>query len=149
MERQLLVTLALCLLASCQTTNLSTPIEINKDSTPSLAVDEIKQPLEVELPGDIWEYIVNKSLQDSEIVINDQALLFMNNHIKDIDKFNEYLNKSYYFIYYVVQELEAANLPVELAFIPFIESNYDPFSISPSGAVGLWQLCQKLEGCLI
>ena len=23
--------------------------------------------------------------------------------------------------------------------IPFIESNYDPFSISPSGAVGLWQ----------
>ena len=52
---------------------------------------------------------MNKSLQDSEIVINDQALLFMNNHIKDIDKFNEYLNKSYYFIYYVVQELEAAN----------------------------------------
>jgi membrane-bound lytic murein transglycosylase D len=30
-------------------------------------------------------------------------------------------------------------LPVELALIPFIESNYDPFSISPSGAVGLWQ----------
>ncbi|NCX10896.1 MAG: LysM peptidoglycan-binding domain-containing protein, partial [Proteobacteria bacterium] len=44
-----------------------------------------------------------------------------------------------YFIYYVIQELEAANLPVELALIPFIESNYDPFSISPSGAVGLWQ----------
>ena len=82
-------------------------------------------------------------MQDSEIVINDQALLFMNNHIKDIDKFNEYLNKSYYFIYYVVQELEAANLPVELAFIPFIESNYDPFSISPSGAVGLWQFMPK------
>ena len=67
----------------------------------------------------------------------------MNNHIKDVDKFNEYLNKSYYFIYYVVQELEAANLPVELAFIPFIESNYDPFSISPSGAVGLWQFMPK------
>ena len=30
-------------------------------------------------------------------------------------------------------------MPVELALIPFIESNYDPFSISPSGAVGLWQ----------
>ena len=143
MERQLLVTLALCLIASCQTKNLSTYIEINDNSTPSFTVDEIKQPLEVKPPEDIWEYIVNKSLQDSEIVINDQALLFMNNHIKDIDKFNEYLNKSYYFIYYVVQELEAANLPVELAFIPFIESNYDPFSISPSGAVGLWQFMPK------
>ncbi|MDA9562112.1 LysM peptidoglycan-binding domain-containing protein, partial [Gammaproteobacteria bacterium] len=40
-------------------------------------------------------------------------------------------------------ELEAANLPVELALIPFIESNYDPFSISPSGAVGLWQFMPK------
>ena len=53
------------------------------------------------------------------------------------------LSNSYFFIYYVVQELEAANLPVELALIPFIESNYDPFSISPSGAVGLWQFMPK------
>ena len=103
MERQLLVTLALCLLASCQTSSLSTPTQINDNSAPTLVSGEIKQPLEVEPPEDIWEYIVNKSLQDSEIVINDQALLFMNNHMKDIDKFNEYLNKSYYFIYYVVQ----------------------------------------------
>ena len=49
------------------------------------------------------------------------------------------IRDSYYFIYYVIQELEAADLPIELALIPFIESNYDPFSISPSGAVGLWQ----------
>ena len=143
MERQFLVILSLCLLAGCQITSLSTPVDINDELTPTLAVDEIKQPFQEEPPKNIWEYIVNKSLQDSEIVINDQALLFMNNHIKDIDKFNDYLNKSYYFIYYVVQELEAADLPVELAFIPFIESNYDPFSISPSGAVGLWQFMPK------
>ena len=143
MERQFLVILSLCLLAGCQITSVSTPVEINDELTPTLAVDEIKQPFQEEPSKNIWEYIVNKSLQDSEIVINDQALLFMNNHIKDIDKFNDYLNKSYYFIYYVVQELEAADLPVELAFIPFIESNYDPFSISPSGAVGLWQFMPK------
>ncbi len=143
MERQFLVILSSCLLAGCQISSLSTPVEIKDELTLTLAVDEIKQPFQEEPPKNIWEYIVNKSLQDSEIVINDQALLFMNNHIKDIDKFNDYLNKSYYFIYYVVQELEAANLPVELAFIPFIESNYDPFSISPSGAVGLWQFMPK------
>lgn len=64
---------------------------------------------------------------------------FINNNLKDPERFGEFLDKSYYFIYYVIQELEAADLPVELALIPFIESNYDPFSISPSGAVGLWQ----------
>jgi membrane-bound lytic murein transglycosylase D len=44
---------------------------------------------------------------------------------------------------HLIQELEAANLPVELALVPFIESNYDPFSISSSGAVGLWQFMPK------
>ena len=34
-------------------------------------------------------------------------------------------------------------MPVELAFLPFIESSYDPFSISSSGAVGLWQIMPK------
>ena len=69
MERQLLVSLLLCLLASCQTTNISTPTETDNNSTPSFTVDEIKQPLEVKPPEDIWEYIVNKSLQDSELVL--------------------------------------------------------------------------------
>ena len=145
MERQFLVILSICLLASCQTTNNGTLNKIN-DIDETLVNSDLKTEAPVvieEPPKDVWEYIINKSLQDSEIVINDQALLFMNNHIKDVENFNEYLNKSYYFIYYVVQELEAANLPVELAFIPFIESNYDPFSISPSGAVGLWQFMPK------
>ena len=67
----------------------------------------------------------------------------MNNHIKDVDKFNEYLNDSYYFIYFVINELEKANLPIELALPPYIESNYDPFSISSSGAVGIWQFMPR------
>jgi membrane-bound lytic murein transglycosylase D len=67
----------------------------------------------------------------------------MNMHLKDADKFEEYLNDSYYFIYYVINELEKEKLPLELALIPYIESNYDPFSISSSGAVGMWQFMPK------
>jgi len=64
-------------------------------------------------------------------------------HLKDADKFEQYLNDSYYFIYYVINELEKEKLPLELALIPYIESNYDPFSISSSGAVGMWQFMPK------
>ena len=39
-----------------------------------------------------------------------------------------------------MQELEKKGLPIEFALLPFIESSYDPFSISSSGAVGLWQI---------
>ena len=67
----------------------------------------------------------------------------MNMHLKDLDKFEEYLNDSYYFIYFVINELEDNNLPIELAILPYIESNYDPFSISSSGAVGMWQFMPR------
>ena len=146
MERQLLALYLLCLtiLNSCQTSQVD--LGYNQPNEIPLVFEEqvVQEIIEEEIvPNNIWEYMAANSLTNDNYVINEQTLLFMNNHIKDIDKFNEYLNKSYYFIYYVVQELEAADLPIELALIPFIESNYDPFSISPSGAVGLWQFMPK------
>ena len=146
MERQLLALSLLCLaiLNSCQTSQVD--LGYNQPNEIPLVFEEqvVQEIIEEEIvPNNIWEYMAANSLTNDNYVINEQTLLFMNNHIKDIDKFNEYLNKSYYFVYYVVQELEAADLPIELALIPFIESNYDPFSISPSGAVGLWQFMPK------
>jgi membrane-bound lytic murein transglycosylase D len=146
MERQLLALSLLCLaiLNSCQTSQVDLGYN-QPDEIPLVFEEQVLQEIIEEeiVPNNIWEYMAANSLTNDNYVINEQTLLFMNNHIKDIDKFNEYLNKSYYFIYYVVQELEAADLPIELALIPFIESNYDPFSISPSGAVGLWQFMPK------
>ena len=40
---------------------------------------------------------------------------------------------------FVLEELDRYGLPSELALLPYIESNYDPFSISSSGAMGIWQ----------
>ena len=54
----------------------------------------------------IWTYIQNNNNSDDNLVINDQILSYMNMHLKDLDKFEEYLNDSYYFIYFVVNELE-------------------------------------------
>ena len=92
---------------------------------------------------DIWEYILNNNPENKEAYINERILFYMNMHLKDADKFEQYLNDSYYFIYYVINELEKEKLPLELALIPYIESNYDPFSISSSGAVGMWQFMPK------
>ena len=92
---------------------------------------------------DIWEYILSNNPENKETYINERILFYMNMHLKDADKFEQYLNDSYYFIYYVINELEKEKLPLELALIPYIESNYDPFSISSSGAVGMWQFMPK------
>ena len=43
------------------------------------------------------------------------------------------------YLYYVVEELEKRELPLELALLPIVESAYDPFALSPLHASGLWQ----------
>ena len=43
------------------------------------------------------------------------------------------------YIYYVVQEVEKRNMPMEIALLPIIESAYNPIARSNMKAVGLWQ----------
>jgi membrane-bound lytic murein transglycosylase D len=43
------------------------------------------------------------------------------------------------YLYHIVNELEARDLPMELALLPVVESAYDPFAYSHGKASGLWQ----------
>ena len=144
MERQLLtIFIILILIVGCQ--QMGVVEDHNKeDIVESIPINSILQPENKTITyKDIWEYILNNNPENKEAYINEQILFYMNMHLKDADKFEEYLNDSYYFIYYVIDELEKEKLPLELALIPYIESNYDPFSISSSGAVGMWQFMPK------
>ena len=144
MERQLLtIFISLILIVGCQ--QMGVVENHNKeDIVVSIPINTILQPENKTITyRDIWEYILNNNPENKEAYINEQILFYMNMHLKDAEKFEEYLNDSYYFIYYVIDELEKEKLPLELALIPYIESNYDPFSISSSGAVGMWQFMPK------
>ena len=144
MERQLLtIFISLILIVGCQ--QMGVVENHNKeDIVESIPTNSILQPENKTITyRDIWEYILNNNPENKEAYINEQILFYMNMHLKDAEKFEEYLNDSYYFIYYVIDELEKEKLPLELALIPYIESNYDPFSISSSGAVGMWQFMPK------
>ncbi|HLD17363.1 MAG TPA: LysM peptidoglycan-binding domain-containing protein [Coxiellaceae bacterium] len=44
------------------------------------------------------------------------------------------------YVYYIYEQTQAQGLPAELALLPMIESAYDPFVFSRTGATGLWQL---------
>lgn len=43
------------------------------------------------------------------------------------------------YLYYIVQELEKRNMPLDLALLPIVESAYQPFARSPRHASGIWQ----------
>jgi len=54
--------------------------------------------------------------------------------------FNYLSHQASPYIHYVTTELEKRGLPLELALLPFIESNYDPYAFSHGSAAGFWQM---------
>ncbi|HJS89765.1 MAG TPA: LysM peptidoglycan-binding domain-containing protein, partial [Steroidobacteraceae bacterium] len=55
----------------------------------------------------------------------------------------EYLQRAFgradMYLYYIVTQLEARHMPLELALLPVIESAYEPYAYSRARAAGLWQ----------
>lgn len=55
----------------------------------------------------------------------------------------EYLDRTFAraerYLYYVVSELEARGMPLELAMLPVVESAYNPYAYSRARAAGIWQ----------
>ena len=144
MERQRLIIIALLtvLISSCQQTEVlftqEQTVEPVGETIPiKLDIDEEVLVIKKE-PITVWEYLQENS-ELKNYTIDKTTQRYIDNHLRDKKLFNRFLENSTFYIFYVIEKLNEAELPVELALVPFIESNYDPFSISPSGAVGLWQ----------
>ena len=43
------------------------------------------------------------------------------------------------FLFFIVEEIEHAGLPIDIALLPLVESAFDPLAKSEQNAVGLWQ----------
>ncbi|KAB7622553.1 LysM peptidoglycan-binding domain-containing protein [Alkalilimnicola sp. S0819] len=43
------------------------------------------------------------------------------------------------YLYFILEELEARDMPLDLALLPIVESAFRPFAYSPGRAAGLWQ----------
>jgi len=44
------------------------------------------------------------------------------------------------YLHYIVEEVERRDMPLEIALLPLVESQLDPFAVSSQQAVGLWQI---------
>ena len=86
---------------------------------------------------DLWRYIINRAT----LKPTNQKQLYW--HIDWFKKHPDYLTRitkrANPYLYLVVQEVERAGLPLEIALLPIVESAYYPFSYSHGTASGLWQ----------
>ncbi len=93
----------------------------------------------IEPKANVWDVLTNEFSLNHEVNHPE-----VQKHIKWIVKHPEYLkkmaNQAKPYIYHILNEIRKRNLPGEIALIPMIESEYDPFSSSNAGAAGLWQI---------
>jgi membrane-bound lytic murein transglycosylase D len=75
-------------------------------------------------------------LEDVEEREIDVQLAWYASHPQYLDRVWE---RSERFFYYIVTEIEARDMPLEIALLPVVESAYEPFAYSRSRASGLWQ----------
>ncbi|MCW3481222.1 LysM peptidoglycan-binding domain-containing protein [Neisseriaceae bacterium JH1-16] len=53
--------------------------------------------------------------------------------------FKRTLDRSRKYLFFIMNEVERRGMPTELAFLPLVESSFNPLAMSPVGASGLWQ----------
>ncbi len=57
----------------------------------------------------------------------------------DQESLGETLTRAEPYLYFVLEEIEKRRMPTEIAFLPLIESAYQPLAQSNQGAAGMWQ----------
>jgi membrane-bound lytic murein transglycosylase D len=113
----------------------------NKEDAEAARLEELTPPAPPaagpEQYADLFDRIrTGFKLDDVDEREIDQQLAWYTAHPQYLDRVWE---RSERFLYYIVTEIEARDMPLEIALLPVVESAYEPFAYSRSRASGLWQ----------
>ncbi|HET9843708.1 MAG TPA: transglycosylase SLT domain-containing protein [Gammaproteobacteria bacterium] len=71
---------------------------------------------------------------------NPKIQKFIREYSKNSDYVNRLSHNASPYLFFIVEELVKRNLPLEIALLPMIESDFNPFALSEKGAHGMWQI---------
>ncbi len=93
-----------------------------------------------ELPppvGDLWERIVaGYGIPDIEGPLVEKWEQW---YASRPDYVARMVDRSRRYLYHIVSEVSARNMPLEIALLPMVESAYNPVALSTARAAGIWQ----------
>jgi membrane-bound lytic murein transglycosylase D len=113
---------------------------IIKDNICLSACDFPLESSDNKIVNDIWEIFKNElswNTYNNKTEVQNE-INRINNH--GAWYFNHLSEQARPYLHYVIQEIKSRKLPIELALLPFIESNYDPNAFSHGSAAGFWQI---------
>ena len=94
------------------------------------------------LPGfdadsDLWERVRAGMVLDAPD--NARVRQFIDWYVERPSVLARMQRNAAFHLFHIVESVEARGLPMELALLPAIESNYTPSATSHAGAAGIWQ----------
>ena len=132
------------ILSGCETTPEQPSSQPAIKAEPATIVSKQSEPIEKIAPlnakelDDVWQRIraqltfANSSHPDVQ-----KRIAWYLSHPNYMDEISR---RAEPYLYYIVTEVEKRNLPIELALMPLIESDFDASAYSHKHASGLWQL---------
>lgn len=133
-------------LAKNKIESIATPVDISQALLADEAIDVIHPVADVDITlsdndinvnEDLWQRIRNKLTFD--VPQNRRVLAQRNWYAKHQSYLDRVAKRAEPFLHYIVEELEANDMPVEMALLPIVESAFDPFAYSHGRASGMWQ----------
>ncbi len=89
-------------------------------------------------PTDLWERIRSElSWQDID---NKQVGKAIDLYLSGPNGLPDISERGSLYLYYIVEEVQKRDMPMEIALVPLVESSLNPFARSTSNAAGLWQI---------
>jgi membrane-bound lytic murein transglycosylase D len=106
-------------------------------------IERVTDPLPLEPEGpkpatDIWERI-RRGFALEHHVDEKRVAAELNWYKRHPEYLNRVATRATRYMYHIVEQVEARDLPMELALLPIVESAFDPFAYSHGRASGLWQ----------
>lgn len=116
----------------------ATPIPDLNDTSPEIQWEDLSiTPAEAK-NDNLWDYLAkNFSLSsdggDGRI---QEKLDWYTQHAAYLQRM---ANRAKPYLYYIVQQVKARDMPLDIALLPVVESAFDPYAHSYGNASGLWQ----------
>ena len=123
--------------ADCELANEGVIEEMHPTEEVEVDIDPAQDPAEPEVIANLWVRASNQF--QFEIPDNKRIAIQRDWYLKHPAYMERVSKRAKPFLYYIVQQIEARDMPLELVLLPIVESAFDPFAYSHGRAAGMWQ----------
>ena len=132
------LTLLPLIISACATVSNSDDILLDSKPINDKSEKIVESQLN-ETPIDIWERIRREltiKIPDDQIAATS---IYRERLYKNQSAVNRISKSGQRYLFHTLSRAQELDLPVELALLPFVESEFDPYAKSVDGATGIWQ----------